>query len=544
MKLIKELLIILSVGILTACGGESDLDTLPSAIVEEVNENQLFALTIPEYKDTNSYAFSGAEVEQSLEDVVFIEQPDFEAKNVYNFIMTVTNAEAQTKDIDVTINIIDILEDLNSLPTVITESVNENHRFAFTIPEYKDTNSYAFTGVDGDSVTLWAERGEAIFNYAPDFETQASYNFIMTVTNDVEQTKDVDVTININDVSNDFIFEVEEGSIGSLDLRLNANEQDDFHEFSFTITKDNGQGEVLEFSGDIDDQFVQIKPVNADSDEVLKHTYTITPTTEDGLPGFKFWQNYDVVKIKVIQWGDNSWKSLHGMFPAACKYDDSILLSFSDPQSAPNLTRVTSMEDAFSDCYFFENQSYWDVSNVINMKESFSSTKGDADLSQWDVSSVESMESMFVKTEDFNSDISQWDVSSVETMASMFYLASSFNSDISQWSVSSVKSMSFMFAKAQAFTGDISSWVVSSVEDFSYMFAFSNNFSTNISVWDVSSSTNMTGMFGKSVLFDQDLREWNDKVTNVVSCAKFNFEATLRDEYVPNFQNCTPISAP
>ena len=539
MKLIKASLIILSVGMLIACGGESDLDTLPSAIVEEVSENQLFALTIPEYKDTNSYAFTGedaAEIEQLLGDVVFNDEPDFETKNIYNFVMTVTNVEEETKNIDVTINIIDVLEDLDSLPLAITESVNENSRFALTIPEYKDTNSYAFTGVDGDSVKLWAERGEVIFVNAPDFETQNSYNFIMTVTNAMEQTKDIDVTININDVSNDFIFEVEEGSLGSLHLRLNANEQDDFHEFSFTIKKDNEQGELFEFSGDIDDQFVQIKPVSADTDEVLKHTYTITPTTEDSLPGFKFWQNYDVVKIKVIQWGDNSWKSLHGMFPAACKYDDSILLSFSDPQGVPNLTRLTSMEDAFSDCYFVESQRYWDVSNVINMKELFSSTKGDADLSQWDVSSVENMESMFIKTESFNGDISQWVVSSVKNMKSMFQDANVFNSDISDWDVELVDDMSLMFYFSGAFDGDISKWKTNKVQSMFGMFASTEKFNSDVSGWNIETVTNMEGMFVNSKSFDQDVSGWD--VTKVTNCVHFKTNSVLSDAHTPDIQHC------
>jgi hypothetical protein len=217
-----------------------------------------------------------------------------------------------------------IPSDLESLPLTITTEVNENHRFALTIPEYKASNSYAFTGADGDKVKLWPERGEVIFVNAPDYEAQPSYNFIMTVTNAIDQTKDIDVTININDVSNDFIFEVLAGSFGSLNLRLNHDEQSDFHDYSFTIKKDNGPGELIEFFGDIDDEFVTIKFLNADTDEVLLHRYTITPTTEDSLPAFMFWANYDVVDIRVIQWGDNSWKSLHEMLAFACQGAESL----------------------------------------------------------------------------------------------------------------------------------------------------------------------------------------------------------------------------
>ena len=425
MKLITIFLTTLLLGMLTACGG-SDLDTLPDTIVKEVSENQSLALTIPEYKDTNSYAFTGvdgAAVQQLLEDVIFSEEPDFEAKDIYNFIMTVTNADGQTKSIDVTINIIDVLEDLNSLPSVITESVSENSRFAFTIPEYKDTNSYAFTGVDGDSVKLWSERGEVIFNYAPDFETQRSYNFIMTVTNAMEQTKDIDVTINIKDVSNAFIFEVLEGSAGSLELVLNQDDQETFDTYSFTIEKDGELYQTVEYSENAE-KFVPIKSRDLEVEEV--HEYKVIPTTENSLPAFVIRQNWAVVKIKVIQWGDNSWKSLNSMFSSICFAGDSYdanTLSFSESPSAPNLAEVSNMSAALLNCDFVEALSYWDVSNVTNMDGLF-----------WTFDAGGNFD--FEST--FNTDLSQWDTSLVESMVNMFNGAEAFDQDISGWNVEKV----------------------------------------------------------------------------------------------------------
>ena len=538
MKLMMNSLVILSLGILTACGG-SDLDTLPETITEDVSENQSFALMIPEYKDTNSYAFTGAdgaEVEQLLEAVIFSEEPDFETKDIYNFVMTVKNAEEDTKDINVTINILDVLEELDSLPSVITEEVNENHRFAFAIPEYKDTNSYAFTGADGDKVKLWPERGEVIFVNAPDFETQPSYNFIMTVTNAIEQTKDVDVSININDVSNDFIFEVLAGSFGSLNLRLNHDEQSDFHDYSFTIKKDNGPEELIEFSGDIDDEFVTIKSLNADTDEVLLHRYTITPTTADSLPAFIFWANVDVVDIRVIQWGDNSWKSLHKMLTSACQGDESLF--FDDSQSSPNLSRVNNMSGALYECHFNENFSYWDVSSITDMNSTFETSKGSADLSQWDVSSVEDMGRIFAETEEFNSDLSQWDVSSVKNMEWMFKGTKEFNSDISQWNVAKVESMALMFTFAEKFNADIPGWDVSSVKNMQTMFGATLAFNGDISSWIPSSVENMASMFSRSEKFNQDISGW--PVDTVTNCEDFKKDALLLIEAkIPTFTNCS-----
>ena len=571
MKLLITSLMMLSLSTLTACGGSgggdsdlgeptpsaggsnedpkeddskesSDFDTLDSVITADASENQFFALTIPEYKDTNSYTFTGVDgdsVELSPEDgsVVFKVEPDFETKNIYSFVMTVTNIDGKTKNIDVTINIIDVLEDLDSLPSTMTVSVNENHRFAFTIPEYKDTNSYAFTGADGDKVKLWPERGEVIFVNAPDFETQPSYNFIMTVTNAIEQTKDVDVTININDVSNAFIFEVLAGSIGSLHLRLNPDEVDNFDNFSFTIKKDNEAEELVEFSGEIDNQLVTIKPLNAVTDEVLLHRYTITPMTEDSLPAFIFWPNLNIVDIRIIQWGDNSWKSMHRMLSHACQRDESLV--FDDPKSSPNLTRVNNMSEALLECHFNDNLSYWDVSSITDMSSTFETSNGSADLSQWDVSSVEDMGRMFAETDEFNSDLSQWNVSSVKNMEWMFKGTKGFNSDVSQWNVSKVENMGLMFAYAEKFNSDISGWKVASVKNMQAMFYATLAFNSDMSSWVTSSVENMWGMFERSEKFDQNISGW--AVDTVTNCEDFRKDALLflTEENTPNFQNCS-----
>ena len=489
----------------------------------------------------------GSEVELSPEDgsVVFKVEPDFETKNIYSFVMTVTNIDGKTKDIDVTINIIDVLEDLDSLPSAITESVNENSRFALAIPEYKDTNSYVFSGVDGDKVKLWAERGEVIFNYAPDFETQASYNFIMTVTSATESVKEVDVTLNITDISDAFIFEVLAGSIGNIDIVLNDGQHEtQYDTYSFTVKRDEEAAQEFNNLGTFSNRYIHLIENEGGLTEMQR--FTITPSNMGGLPAFRFNAksfNSDV-KVRIIQWGDNPWGTLEEMLSPLCGEDrNTDSLSFSGQYDSPNLSGVSNLQAVLLSCNLTENLGYWDVSSIKNMTFAVALGNGSADLSQWDVSSVENMEGMLQGALEFNSDLSQWDVSSVINMRSMFRETVEFNVDLPQWKVESVEDFSFMFAFAEKFNADISDWKLTSAKNMSGMFGATKAFNSDISQWNVSTVENMDFMFQASEAFNQDVRtDWN--VTNVTSCTDFKTAAVLDDENVPNFQNCTPTPAP
>ena len=479
-------IMMLSLGLLTACGGSggsdsssgdpgpstggstgdpkednpeeetSDLDTLDSVITASVNENQLIALTIPEYKSTNTYAFTGVDgdnIELSSEGnlVVFKLEADYETQNSYNFIMTVTNASQQTKDIDVTINIIDLPDNLNTLPLTINESVNENSRFALTIPEYKVTNSYEISGDDGDSFEFWLERKEVIFISAPDHEVKDEYNFVMTVTNEIEQTKSIDVTLKIKDISNDFIFEVIEVSEGMSnvlnvqfnvesifsDLFVNGDEQEFYDTWDFSIKsvagdqfKEGDEGDFSSFERTVYDS----------ARDSLPHRVVISPTVNmpDGLPNLMFKVASGGMKINIIQWGDNPWKGLEGMNSPTGEDIPALSIRFSDDIDTPNLSNTNSTMFTLVNSEMSDSLSYWDVSNVTSMAGLFYLAKGEADLSKWVVSTVKNMAIMFGAAKDFDNDISVWDTSSVEMMFAMFFEAALFDQDISGWDVSKV----------------------------------------------------------------------------------------------------------
>jgi hypothetical protein len=352
-----------------------------------------------------------------------------------------------------------IPSDLESLPLTITTEVNENHRFALTIPEYKASNSYAFTGADGDKVKLWPERGEVIFINAPVYETQSSYSFIIIVTNAVEQSRSIDVAIDIENASNEFIFEIVEGTMGVVSIVINASEYvNKYDTYSFSVQKNNEAAVEYHFLGDDSTHEITLRKRNFEdigggfynviTDETQR--FTIKPIGDDGLPGISFSGNRGHSEINIIQWGNNSWQTLHNLFLYVCSHDENHgdeeeetyidNLSFDDEANSPNLSRVNSMVNAFSYCDFTENQSYWDVSKIENMEGLFSSSQGNSDISQWDVSSVKKMDLLFHNALEFSSDLSKWDVSAVESMNRMFYTykTGKFNQDISDWDVEKV----------------------------------------------------------------------------------------------------------
>jgi surface protein len=351
-----------------------------------------------------------------------------------------------------------IPSDLESLPLTITTKVNENHRFALTVPEYKASNSYEFGGVDGEDFKLWPERGEVIFKYAPDYETQSVYKMTMIVTNELDQTKDIDITINVADITNDFIFDILEGSSGDVELQMNQGYiQDKFDSYSFTVTVGENQPQTYQSPGD--NSYISV-PINNKGNTVLEtQRVTISPNSSNGLPAMIF----DIanfaqlpVSIRVIQWGDNPWKSLEQFFLGACDSGfNNHEVSFSDVIDAPNLAEIEQVSDIISQCRFNDNLSYWDTSKIKNMRNMFKGATGTADLSQWDVSNVLNMSFMFGKfitTAQFNSNISQWDVSNVLYMAGMFYKSEKFNQDISKWDVDQVTNCEGFSYDAQLLT--------------------------------------------------------------------------------------------
>ncbi len=227
--------------------------------------------------------------------------------------------------------------------------------------------------------------------------------------------------------------------------------------------------------------------------------------------------------LRVEQWGEIRWRSMHKMFVDT----KNLIISAED---IPDLSQVRDMSAMFYGADGFNSDlSRWDVSNVENMAELFAwANSFNQPLNGWDVRSVKSMSAMFFSS-GFDQPIGDWDVSSVTNMRSMFQL-SQFNQPIGDWDVSNVTQMGHMLNQTP-FDQPIENWDVSSVENFRLMFAGSS-FNQALNDWDVNSARSMQGMFHISE-FDQPIGNWD--VSNVENMTHMFLGAAQFNQDISNW---------
>ena len=120
-------------------------------------------------------------------------------------------------------------------------------------------------------------------------------------------------------------------------------------------------------------------------------------------------QIQDQQVVDVLQWGENEWILLNGMF-----LNNHNITTFS-ATDAPDLSKAISLNGMFFNCRNFNE-----------------------DISSWDVGNITNMRGMFEQADAFNKDISSWNVINVTDMGFMFYDATAFNQDLSSWDVRNV----------------------------------------------------------------------------------------------------------
>ena len=207
----------------------------------------------------------------------------------------------------------------------------------------------------------------------------------------------------------DFVMSVKTNNTGISEDNQFKLDLNDNYTYDFNVDWGDGNTEHLTINTDI------------------THTYSVEGTydiTINGLfPAINFAVNSDNQKvIELKSWGTQKWKSFfYGFY--GCK---NCVFSSTDQ---PHTTSVTSMKNAFFNCYNF-NQA----------------------VNNFNTSNVTTMEGMFSSCSAFNQDVSNFNTSNVTTMNRMFYQCTSFNQDISGWDISELTDAQYMLGSASAFS--------------------------------------------------------------------------------------------
>jgi hypothetical protein len=195
---------------------------------------------------------------------------------------------------------------------------------------------------------------------------------------------------------------------------------------------------------------VSVWDTSSDPTLVLKHFGFSGPADYSAPGGWYLASN--VRLLSVLSWGNLQLSSLQWAFRAT-QYLSSL------PVDLP--ATVVSLLGAFAESTFNNaSVSLWDVSRVQDIQDVFfRNPVFNRPLNTWDVSSVTNMRGALSECP-FNHALASWNVSKVTNMLGMFRGNTAFSQTLSSWDVSHVLSMQEMFADATNFNDDLSSWPV------------------------------------------------------------------------------------
>ena len=156
-----------------------------------------------------TFSLSGTDAEsfdlnEITGELTFKASPDFEMQSSYEITITATDDSGNSADQDVTITINNLDEDDPVFTSVTSVNVDENIATAVTVytavATDEGTLTYSLGGENADSFDLDAETGILTFKASPDFETQSSYEVIVTATDDSGNSSSLTVSIMVTDI--------------------------------------------------------------------------------------------------------------------------------------------------------------------------------------------------------------------------------------------------------------------------------------------------------------------------------------------------------
>lgn len=219
--------LVAAVLVLSACGGGGGSagatapsygsgNTRPSLDLSstiQVDENQTRVVTVSASDadgDQLSFSLSGEDASAFTIDsdgvLAFVTAPDFETQNSYSVTVEVSDGNDTAAQM-VSIEIVDLPEEqANRAPTIAglnaTVEVNENQSQLLSLDATDadgDALSFTLEGADADAFEV-SESGVISFVNTPDYETQASYEVTVVVSDGVDSTRQ-DVAVQIVDVA-------------------------------------------------------------------------------------------------------------------------------------------------------------------------------------------------------------------------------------------------------------------------------------------------------------------------------------------------------
>lgn len=397
---------------------------------------------------------------------------DFATKAQHTITVSVTDG-TDSAQADMTINVTDV----NQLPQMedqsfeVAENIGDTDVIGAVDATDEDTLEFSITDDASGLFEIDMATGEISLKVGEglDFETAEQHTFTVSVTDNVNNPVEAQITITVTDVpeaqpndknafvitweapGNNQIIYIGKSLEYAYDFQINWGDGETQH---YDIALGNGTafGHIYETAG----------------------TYTVSivgtfPAIYMGLVSAS-----SLALKSIEQWGTIQWQTMEGAFQGC----ENMVYNATD---APELSQVESMKGMFFDCHVFNG-----------------------DLNDWNVLNVITMRSMFRGCSSFNADISGWQTNNVLDMGNMFYEATAFNQDIRQWDVGKVEDMSFMFFNCMNFNVNLGGWDIENVNNMSAMLTDSGlsmeNYGNTLITWASKVSTPTNISFGANGL--------------------------------------------
>ena len=243
-----------------------------------------------------SYAIAGTDaallgVNASTGVVTLTADPDYETQSSYSFTVTATDEAGTSNATTVTFSITNVDE---AIPTITSGATGtdlaENSGSGQTIYTItSDANdggtiqSYAIAGTDAALLVVNASTGVVTLTADPDYETQSSYSFTVTATDETATSNATTVTFSITNVD-DAIPTITSGATGT-DLAENSGAG----ETIYTITADANDGGTIQsyaIAGTdaallVVNASTGVVTLTADPDYETQSSYSFTVTATD-----------------------------------------------------------------------------------------------------------------------------------------------------------------------------------------------------------------------------------------------------------------------